>query len=71
MAHTLFEGITAFSTEEVAEVPVLTKCDSMLAHDRSLAMLAFWGIDLVPVKMTEVAKSSITIFSPRLAIYFW
>lgn len=55
VAHAFLERITTFSTEEVFKMPMLAKCDCMLADDRCLAMLAPGSEGFMPVKMTEVA----------------
>jgi hypothetical protein len=71
VAHAFLERITTLSTEEMTKVPVFTKRNSMLTQDWGFAVFAFGGIDFVPVKMTKVAKSSITILSHRLTFNLW
>jgi hypothetical protein len=62
MAHSLLEWITALGAEEVAKVPVFSKGNGVFTKDSGLAMLAFGSIKFVPVEVTEIAKSSITVF---------
>lgn len=71
VAHALLEGVAAFSAEEVAEVPVFTKGNHVLPKDRGLAMLAFRGVNFVPVEMAEVAKSRVTVFGHGETVHFW
>jgi hypothetical protein len=66
MAHSLLERIATLSTEEVTEVPMLAKCNGVLANDGCLAMLASGREVFMPIKMTEVAKSLVTVFGQGL-----
>jgi hypothetical protein len=71
VAHALLERITTFGTKEMAEMPVLTKSDSVLSQNGGLAVLALGSIYLMPVKVTKVAKSSIAILGECLTFYLW
>jgi hypothetical protein len=67
VAHARLEGIAALSAEEVAEVPVLSQRDGVLAEDGRLAVLALGSVELMPVEVTEVAQARIAIVCYRLA----
>jgi hypothetical protein len=68
VAHALLEGVAALGAEEVAEVPVLSQGDGVLAEDGSLAVLALGGVELMPVEMAEVALAHVAIVCYRLAL---
>jgi hypothetical protein len=71
MAHPFFERITTLSTEEVTVMPMLSKGNSMLSNDGSLAMLTPRGEVLMPVKVTVETQSLVTILSHRLSLNLW
>jgi|UniRef100_A0A0B7KLD5 hypothetical protein len=63
MCHPMFEGITTLGTEEMTVVPVFSQRHNMLAKNRSLAMLAPWRIQLMPVKVAEKPESIVSVLS--------
>lgn len=67
MGHTTFKRIATLGAKEVTEVPVGTKGNHVLAHDRCFAVFAAWCEEFVPVKMTIEAKTGVPILSHRLA----
>jgi hypothetical protein len=69
MGHPFLEGIAAFSAEEMAIMPVLTKSDGMFTNNRGFAVFAFWSVGFVPVKVTKEAESVIAILCGCLTFY--
>lgn len=70
VAHSLFEWVSTFGAEEMSKVPVLSECNHMLPKNRSLAVFALGSIQLMPIEMAEVPKSSIAILCVRQAFNF-
>src|SRR5271156_1421702 len=70
MSHALLERVAAFCAEEMTIMPMCAESHSVLADDRSLAMLATWCKELVPVKVAVETESLVSIFSHCLAFNF-
>jgi len=71
MCHSFLKRITTLSTKEVSIMPVLSQRDCMFSDDGCLAVLALRSVIFMPIEMTEIAKSWITVLRHGLAFNFW